>query len=365
MTIAPDKVRSTRRAPAEPEPSRPQRERWRVFGFIALCVVCVAVAVGYVAATGGPEDRKQNAATAEAAGAPSATELLAQPHILMRDMAAGQAGYAGVVASSEPDGERAVTDLSCSRVYMAAGNGMCLSDRGDILNPYKVVFFGADFQMRFSNPLPGVPSRARVSADGKYGASTVFVTGDSYAPGSFSTRTSIWDMDSGAHLVDLEQFSVWQNGKQLQSPDHNFWGVTFDPANSGHFFATLGTQGHTYLVSGDFAAKKATVLRDGVECPSLSPDGTRIAFKQRTSASAGGADLPTWQPAVLDLSTLKDHPLPEARTVDDQIEWLDNSTVVYSVDTGIGAPSLYAADAAGTGTPRLLIADADSPSVSR
>ena len=361
MTIAPDKVRSRRPATTGPEP--PGRERWRVFGFIALCVVCVAVAIGYVAATGGRKERTHDAAGAVAAGAPTASALLGQPHILMRDMAAGQAGYAGVVPSSEPDGERAVTDLACSRIYMAAGNGICLSDRGDILNPYKVVFFGPDFKERVSSPLAGVPSRARVSADGKYGSSTVFVTGDSYAPGAFSTRTSIWDMATGAHLVDLEQFSVWQNGKQLQAPDHNFWGVTFDPADNNHFFATLGTLGHTYLVSGDFAAKKATVLRDGVECPSVSPDGTRIAFKQRTSA--GGADLPTWQPAVLDIATLKDHALPETRTVDDQIEWLDNGTVAYSVDTGIGAPSIYAAAADGSGAPRLLVADADSPSGSR
>jgi hypothetical protein len=288
---------------------------------------------------------------------------MAQPHILLRDMAAGQAGYAGLVSSSAPGGQRASTDLPCSRIYMAAGNGICLSDHGDILNPYKVIFFGTDFKPRATSPLPGVPSRARVSSDGKFGSSTVFVTGDSYAAGAFSTRTSIWDMATGAHLVDLEALTVFQNGKQLQSPDHNFWGVTFDPADSDHFYATLGTQGHTYLVSANLSTKKANVLRDGVECPSVSPDGTRIAFKQRTSA--GGADLPTWEPAVLDLSTLKDHPLAETHSIDDQIEWLDNSTVAYSVDTGIGAPSIYKANADGTGTAELLVADADSPSISR
>jgi hypothetical protein len=364
MSIAPEKV--TRRRPGSPqtEPT-PQGQRWRILGFIALCVVCVAVGIGYVAANRGEDKRTTDAAGAVLAGAPTAESVLAQPHILMRDMAAGQAGYAGLVPSSEPDGVRAVTDLPCSRIYMAAGNGICLSDRGDILNPYKVIFFGPDFKERSWSPLAGVPSRARVSSDGKYGASTVFVTGDSYAPGSFSTRTSIWDMATGKDLFDLEHLSVSMGGKQIQHVDFNFWGVTFDPADSNRFFATLGTQGHTYLVSGDFTARKATVLRDGVECPSISPDGTKIAFKQRTSASAGGPDLPTWQPAVLDLTSLKEHPLAETRTVDDQIEWLDNSTVAYSVDTGIGAPSIYAAPADGTGTPRLLIADADSPSVSR
>lgn len=362
MTIAPEKV-TRPKAPGRQAPA-PKPERWRIFGFIALCVGCVAVAIGYVAANGGGDDRKLDAAAAEEGGVPSATELMAGPHVVVRDMAAGQAGYAGVTPLRDPGGPRAVTDLSCARLYIAAGNGICLSDRGDIINPYKVVFFGPDFKARASSPLPGVPSRARVSADGRYGASTVFVAGDSYAPGSFSTRTSIWEMATGAHLVDLEQFSVWKDGKQIQQVDFNFWGVTFDPVNSGRFFATLGTQGHTYLVEGDLAAKRTNVLRDGVECPSLSPDGTRIAFKQQTSAGSA-AELPTWRVAVLDLATLKDHPVAETSTVDDQVEWLDDATVVYAVDTGIGAPSTYAAPADGTGTPRLLIADADSPSVAR
>ena len=49
------------------------------------------------------------------------------------------------------------------------------------------------------SPLTGLPSRARVSEDGRYGAMTVFVTGDSYLESStaFSTRTYVVDMASG------------------------------------------------------------------------------------------------------------------------------------------------------------------------
>jgi len=166
----------------------------------------------------------------------------------------------------------------------------------------------------------------------------------------------IWAMDSGAHLVDLEHFSVWQNRKQVQSPDHNFWGVTFDPADSGHFFATLGTGGHTYLVEGDVATRTVKILRDGVECPSVSPDGKRIAFKQRVSG--GGVLDVKWRLSVLSLDSLADHPLAETRNVDDQAEWLDDATVLYSVESDI-----YAVAADGSGAPRLFTRRADSPAV--
>src|SRR5205085_2866567 len=147
-------------------------------------------------------------------------------------------------------------------------------------------------------------------------AATVFVAGDSYAREGFSTRTSIFYMSSGATVANLEQFAAYKDGKRINSIDFNFWGVTF-AKRSGLFYATLGTRGHTYLVRGDVASRRVDVLRDGVECPSLSPDNTRIAFKQRTAKTQPFR----WRPAVLDLLTLEAHPVAESRNVNDQIEW--------------------------------------------
>src|SRR5258705_6526428 len=119
MTVAPEQVEARSR-------------RGRILGFVALCVVCVAVAVGYVAHTSGRGDRKVDAAGAVAAGAPTAASVMAQPHLLVRDMATGQAGYAGVLPLSDTGGARAVTHLPCPRPYMAGGNGICLSHHRDI-----------------------------------------------------------------------------------------------------------------------------------------------------------------------------------------------------------------------------------------
>jgi len=49
-------------------------------------------------------------------------------------------------------------------------------------------------------------------------------------------------------------------------------------------------------------------LRRNVECPSLSPDGTRIAFKERVAARGDG------RLHVLDLRALRDWQLAERRS---------------------------------------------------
>jgi hypothetical protein len=329
--------------------------RWRALGFTALSVACVGVSVGYVV--------HSRARTVAQAGVvtPAAPESLAvvaaQPHVTFRNLtSAAEAGFVAVAPLSAPDGPRQITGYSCLRLYMAAGQGLCLAEEPDdpFGAPYRARFFGPDFTTVRELPLPGVPSRARVSPDGKLGASTVFVNGDSYAATSFSTRTTLYDMATGTSLGDLETFSVFKDGKRIQSVDFNFWGVTFT-RSGGRFYATLGTGGHTYLVEGDVATRTAKVLRDGVECPSLSPDGTRIAFKQRVSG--GGLSEVKWQLAVLAVDRpLEDHPLAETRSVDDQAEWLDDGTVLYSVES-----DTYAVPADGSGAPRLFAHRAQSP----
>jgi hypothetical protein len=239
--------------------------------------------------------------------------------------------------------------LACQRMHMAGGHGLCLAaGRSGI--EYRVLFFDRDFRVRHELPLDGLPSRVRVSRSGRYGAYTSFVTGDSYAAGDqFSTRTVILEMRSGRQLAELEQFEVLRDGRRIDSPDFNFWGVTF-ASGDDRFYATLATGGERYLVRGSLRARRVELLRENVECPSLSPDGTRLAYKR----SVGGPE--DWRLHVLDLRTMRDVPLAERRSIDDQVEWLNDRTVVY----GDGR-DVWAARADGRGRPRRVLLRADSP----
>ena len=246
--------------------------------------------------------------------------------------------------------------LECERVYFAGGRGLCLARSGRLGFTYRAKVLGPDFRPVRDVKLTGIPSRARVSRDGRYGASTTFVSGHSYQQqGTFSTRTVIYDLAAGRELLELEQLEVRRDGKVVDAPDVNFWGVTF-AANPNRFYATLATGGKTYLIEGDVRARRARVLRENVECPSLSPDGTRVAYKKRVQLVAGSPTV--WQLHVLDLRTMRDTPLAETRPIDDQAEWLDDEQVLY----GVGE-EVWAARADGTGTPRRFLRAAASPAV--
>jgi hypothetical protein len=265
-----------------------------------------------------------------------------------------------VSAADDPGGPRAMTPLYCDRVHMAAGVGMCLRAELGIFPRYEAMVFDDSFEVRHRFDLAGQPSRTQVAPDGTLAAYTVFVTGHSYADGGFSTRTALVDTDTGNEIAELEQFAVVRDGQEFDEEDFNFWGVTFtDDAN--RFYATLGTGDEFLLVEGDVAAREMQVVTDELECPSLSPDGTRVAYKERR---VDGFGLVSWHLAVLDLSTMQRWTLAETRDVDDQVEWMDDRTVMYGLDDATSfspQTDVWTVPADGAGEPSRLIGAAWSP----
>jgi hypothetical protein len=333
------------------------RARIAVFGAIVL--VCAAVGGGYVAYAAFRDDGPRSDVRAELLGPGAASRVAAAPFLAFRNTARDGYGEVALAPLAGPGGPRALAGLTCERVYVAGGHGICLqADRG-VLTSYEAVLFDRRFRELARIDLAGAPSRARVSPDGRLAAYTVFVVGHSYADGRFSTRTAIVDAATGRELLELEQLWVLDGDRELRSVDFNFWGVTF-AREPGRFYATLGTKGHTYLVESDLDRREARILRDGVECPSLSPDGSRVAFKVRED---GGPGPVTWGVAVLELASGRVTRLAESRNVDDQVEWLDAGHVVYGLPAEGAATDVWAVAADGTGAPRLLVHGAWSPAI--
>jgi hypothetical protein len=314
--------------------------------FALLVAACVAAACAYVALAALDGGARSSL--------PRAERMPAGPSLLFRSRAEGKADFGAVeLVSLDGRGSRRRTPLECERVYYAGGRGVCLGRAGRLGLSYAARIFGSDFRVRRTLPLSGLPSRTRVSADGRYGAVTTFVFGHTYADaGAFSTRTLLLDLVRGRVVADLEAFRAVRDGRAFRARDFNFWGVTF-AAGGDRFYATLGTGGHAYLVEGRISTRTVRVVADGVECPSLSPDGTRVAFKLRLPG-----DAVAWRPAVLDLRTLRRTPLAETRGMDDQLEWLDDEHLLY----GIGS-QVWQVRADGGGVATRYLVDAASPSV--
>ena len=338
----------------EPVPARQRTRR----GMTLPAIACVLVALAFAAVR---YHRPRDGEVAVATGSDGPAATAAPGHLLFRRTSLAQ-GY-GLLASATPGGAPAVAPLACERVAFGGGRGLCLQANRGLFTTYRAVIFDPAFAATGTMTLDGSPSRARVSPDGRVGAVTVFDTGvHSYSATTFSTITLLIDMTTGERIGNLEEFSTWRAGARIKAADFNFWGVTFarDPST---FYATLRTAGVTYLVRGDLALRKLTVLRDNVECPSLSPDNRTIAFKKRV----GPASAP-WRLYVLDVTSLAERELSaEHRSVDDQIEWLDDRQVLYGVPRP--APSavtdVWVAPIDGSAEPRVFLPEAESPIVVR
>ncbi|MET7301957.1 hypothetical protein [Embleya sp. NPDC005575] len=340
-------------------PVKPALTKGRILVFALILVLLAGIAIGYTVYAVDREDERLHGGSGTAPGGPPLT-LTGAPRLLFRSTESGPGyGRLATVAAGDPSGPRTVGERSCDRVYAAGGTAVCLATEGGITRTNVALVLDANLRQVRRVELAGTPNRARVSASGRMASWTVFVYGDSYASMTFSTRTSILDTHTGAMVTDLEDFTTTRDGKELKSPDRNFWGVTFT-ADDNTFYATLSTNssGRTYLVRGDLRAHTMTVLRENVECPSLSPDGTRLVFKKKVSQSTRNP----WRLHVLDLATMRETPLAETRSVDDQAIWLDEGTVGYGLPTGSGAATdVWSVPADGSGAPVRIVAGGFSP----
>lgn len=318
-----------------------------------IAILLVAVAVGTVLFSVLGRGGRSSAAAAD-------KDLFTSPHIIFRSLDPGpdyqRIGYVPVGAARS---HRRLGSERCLRVAAAARGAVCLRASPSPTKPYDLVSLDERLEKVADQSLSGIPSRARISSDGRRWATTVFVSGHSYSSIAFSTETILRDRD-GESARNLESYAFMVDGTRNDAADRNVWGVTF-ATDPNRFYATVATAGKTYLVRGDVRARTLTAIRENVECPSLSPDQRTIVYKKRVSQAVQGV----WRFHALDVASGREMPLGERRSVDDQVAWLDDRHVMYAI-RGVhrGRPSadIWVAPIDG-GRPRLLIHEADSPTV--
>jgi WD40-like Beta Propeller Repeat len=327
----------------------------RTLAFVALAVACtcgVAVTVA-IAVVGARADREE-LRRAAAAARPSVERIAGagEPFAVFRELDRDRPErYGRMVVAPLAAGRPGVVSpvgLFCDRVAYDGGRGLCL----EVLGPkMRVSLLDSRFEVSDTVDLAGIPSRARVSPDGRWGGVTAFVVGHTYSvPGTFSTETTIIDLRSGRVAASMEKdVTVMHEGERLDARSRNFWGLTF-AADGDTFYATVAVAPRTWLIKGSIRGRKARTIHENVECPSLSPDGTRIAYKKAVAQNPS-----RWRFHVLDLASGQSTPLPETRSIDDQLAWLDDERLLYG-----DGEATWVVDADGKSPPDRWLPAADS-----
>ena len=292
---------------------------------------------------------------------PEPSKLLTHPErpYLMVQSTKSDESYGKVllVPFGAPAGPAYETDLSCDRSTFTGSRGVCLVTEGQTSStPYAYVF-NERFERIHKIPLAGVPSRVRVSPNGRFAAVSVSEHTHDNPLVDFIARTIIVDTNTGTS-TDLRDFRYTQDGRLSSVGNLGIWGVTF-AADSNRFFATLEMEKTNYLVEGDVAKRSVHVLRAGIECPSLSPDNTRIVYKRRVVVD-DDARL-----RLYDFQKGTDVAIEtEKRSIVDQVDWLDDERVMYHL-TGAQGADVWSVRVDGTEAPKILRTYAYSPAVVR
>ena len=343
--------------------SRPSRTRIAIFVAFASAVAVALAAYLYVSAEPTPTSANGASGVIDDDSRQAVVDLRRGSYVAFRAMAPGPTYGRLAFTSLEPGAAPVITSLPCHRVHFSDKVGVCLAISTAPAG-FRGYLIDDGVRVMETIELPGMPSRTRVARNSELAAYTVFVAGDSYLASGLSTRTRLVDPRSAITIADLESLPVTRDGKPFRAVDFNFWGVTFT-RDAQRFYATLGTGGRILLVEGDVAARTMRVIAEDIECPSLSPDETHIAFKKRFGS---GFDA-WWQPAVVDLATMTVRQLPEPKHIDDQIEWLDEGHILYAVGHSTSATvrraDIWKLAIDGASPPAMFLADAESPAVVR
>lgn len=340
----------------------------RVSILLAVCAACLLASVLYVQRRSRSRDDSPRPPSAPAPALDEIARVRARPHLVFLESRSRERPRLAFAPLDDLEHGRIVTGLECERVYAAKKRLLGLRPVSAEEGQMRAEAFVLDEALNTTRTLPlvGLPSRVRASSDGSFGAVTLFTSGDSYLAAGFSTRTYVFDLAGRGPLFDLERLRVSQGGTVIDSPDFNYWGVTFGEPST-RFFASLASGGVVRLVEASLETGECRTLHERVECPALSPDRTRLCYKRLS------ADQPPnrWALALLDLSTLEERVLSgEEHSVDDQVEWLDEQHVLYARSTpddfggGVHA-DIWSLDVDADGPAHIYLREARSPSVVR
>lgn len=272
----------------------------------------------------------------------------------------------GRLAIRHVDGTRTLLDRTCMRVHIATEHGVCLAEKGGVVASFTTTFFHADnLNADVKSYASALPSRARISPDGKYSAITAFVTGSSYVDIGAETATivTIDEIDSNRLLRGATQFTIDSDEARFNNLNPQYWGMTF-AADEDEIYITGFFGDMPEVMHGTLSTMTIEPTSWVGSCPSLSPDGKMLVFKEMTADNR-------FELVVVDRETNTKHKLGETRSVDDQVEWLDNDTILYALhpedgDTAVQPEfDIWMLDIAEGSEPELFLPNADSPAVAR
>jgi hypothetical protein len=322
---------------------------------LGLVIVVAAVLVAALFYLSAPRQR-----SATRPEPPDVTRTLPTPFLMFRTLAsADRYGLIAMIPLELPDAGRRFGPLQCARVHFAGGAGVCLVEepQGTQVN-HAAYLFDDKFNRGTRLELSGVPTRVRVAPNGRRAAITVY--GEEHLPDGqerLATDSILLDVPSGRVLAKLHEFSLDRPYELAPEAPLDYSSVAFEP-DGDRFYATLNSSNRWFIVAGSISSRRLAVIVDGFANEALSPDGLKLAVKQRTGERG------FWHAMVLDLKTKASTALDHTRSIDDQIEWLDRDRIAYhdATDQGTG---IWVLAIDGQSGPRLLIPDAYSPSVVR